>query len=99
MYKSGGYNVYPREIEMVLESHPDVAMAAVVSKPDPLWQEVGIAYLVTNGDLDPNTLAEYCRTRLANYKIPKKFIIETSLPLLPVGKIDKVELMRRAAVV
>lgn len=97
MYKSGGYNVYPREIEMVLEGHPSVTVAAVVSKPDPLWQEVGIAYLVADGDLDPDTLAEYCRTRLANYKIPKQFVIEPSLPLLPVGKVDKVELRRRAA--
>ncbi|HVK79895.1 MAG TPA: AMP-binding protein, partial [Verrucomicrobiae bacterium] len=45
MYKSGGYNVYPREIEAVLETHPLVAAAAVVPAPDPLWQEVGIAYV------------------------------------------------------
>ncbi len=97
MYKSGGYNVYPREVEIVLEDHPSVAMAAVVSKPDPLWQEVGIAYLIADGDLDPDALAAHCRARLANYKIPKQFIIVTSLPLLPVGKVDKVELRRRAA--
>lgn len=98
MYKSGGYNVYPREVEMVLEDHPSVAMAAVVSKLDPLWQEVGIAYLVAYGNLDPDSLAAHCRKRLANYKIPKQFIIEPSLPLLPVGKVDKVELRRRAEV-
>lgn len=96
MYKSGGYNVYPREVEMVLEDHPAVAMAAVVSKPDPRWQEVGIAYLVADGDLDLDTLAEHCRKRLANYKIPKQFIVEPSLPLLPVGKVDKVALRKRA---
>ena len=97
MYKSGGYNVYPREVEMVLEDHLAVTLAAVVSKPDPLWQEVGVAYLVANDYLDPALLAEHCRARLANYKVPKLFIIESSLPLLPIGKVDKVELKRRAA--
>jgi acyl-CoA synthetase (AMP-forming)/AMP-acid ligase II len=97
MYKSGGYNVYPREVEMVLEDHPAVTLVAVVSKPDPLWQEVGVAYLVADSELDPALLAEHCRARLANYKVPKLFIIESSLPLLPIGKVDKVELKRRAA--
>lgn len=98
MYKSGGYNVYPREIETVLEAHPSVAMAAVVSMPDPLWQEVGVAYLVADGKIDLDAVADHCRAHLANYKIPKQFIVEASLPLLPVGKVDKVELRRRATV-
>lgn len=105
MYKSGGYNVYPREIEMVLEDHPDVAMAAVVAAPDPLWQEVGVAYVVGHARIDAGGLAadlaadleRHCRARLANYKIPKRFVIEPALPLLPIGKIDKMALKQRAA--
>jgi acyl-CoA synthetase (AMP-forming)/AMP-acid ligase II len=99
MYKSGGYNVYPREIEDVIASHPAVAMAAVVPVPDPRWQEVGVAYVVPRDGLEITEadVQEYCRTRLANYKIPKSVVIVTGLPLLPIGKIDKVALQKRAA--
>lgn len=97
MYKSGGYNVYPREVEEVLESHPAISLAAVVSAPDPMWQEVGIAYVIPDDDVSPAELDAFCRHRLANYKIPKRFVIQSALPLLPIGKVDKVELKRRAA--
>jgi acyl-CoA synthetase (AMP-forming)/AMP-acid ligase II len=97
MYKSGGYNVYPREVEMTLESHPAVVLAAVVSVDDPLWQEIGIAYVALSEDISPGDLEAYCRERLANYKIPKRIIIEQDMPLLPIGKIDKVALKKRAA--
>jgi len=95
MFKSGGYNVYPREVEAVLEAHPDVAVAAVVGIADPVWDEVGIAFI--EGTATPEELAAWCRERLANYKIPKLFHIELALPLLPIGKIDKPALRARAA--
>ncbi|MEO7967047.1 MAG: AMP-binding protein [Gemmatimonadaceae bacterium] len=97
MYKSGGYNVFPREVEEAIQSHPSVVMAAVMSRSDPLWQEVGVAYIVTRDGLQADALEAYCRTRLANYKIPKDFVLCAELPLLPIGKVDKVELKRRAA--
>lgn len=97
MYKSGGYNVYPREVEAVLETHPAVAQAAVVSAPDPVWQEVGVAYVELAAPLSIAELEAHCRSSLANYKVPKRFVIEPQLPLLPIGKIDKVSLRRRAA--
>jgi acyl-CoA synthetase (AMP-forming)/AMP-acid ligase II len=97
MYKSGGYNVYPREVEDVIESHPAVELAAVVSRPDPLWQEVGIAYVLTRGPVTADELERHCRERLANYKLPKKFELCAELPLLPIGKVDKIALRRRAA--
>lgn len=96
MYKSGGYNVYPREVETVLERHPAVALAAVVARPDPVWDEVGVAYVQPSGDVQPAALEAHCREHLANYKIPKIFVIERDLPTLPIGKIDKQELARRA---
>lgn len=97
MYKSGGYNVYPREVETALELHPAVDLAAVVSAPDPIWQEVGVAYVVLR---TPATVAEldaHCRQHLANYKVPKRIVIEEQLPLLPIGKVDKPLLAARAA--
>ncbi len=96
MYKSGGYNVYPREIENVLEQHPAITAAAVVSIPDPLWQEVGVAYVATQTDTAAEELIGYCRTQLANYKIPKHIVQVDAMPLLPIGKIDKVSLRKRA---
>ena len=96
MYKSGGYNVYPREIELALEAHPAVALAAVVAVPDPLWQEVGVAYVATRAPVSAAELAEHCRARLANYKVPKRVVIENDLPLLPIGKVDKRALRERA---
>lgn len=97
MYKSGGYNVYPREVESAIEAHPAVMQAAVVAASDPIWQEVGVAYVEPCADVSVADLEAHCRARLANYKIPKRFVIEPNLPLLPIGKIDKVALTRRAA--
>ena len=99
MFKSGGYNVYPREIEIVLESHPDVAMAAVIGMPDPLYQEVGHAFVMTHPGRTPTveTLERHCRDQLANYKVPKRFTVSSELPMLPIGKIDKQALKARHA--
>jgi acyl-CoA synthetase (AMP-forming)/AMP-acid ligase II len=97
MYKSGGYNVYPREVEIALEAHPAVALAAVVAAPDPRWQEVGVAYVAPRTPVTPDELEQHCRSRLANYKVPKRIVIEPNLPLLPIGKVDKPALKARAA--
>lgn len=96
MYKSGGYNVYPREIEIALEGHPAITEAAVVGTPDPVWGEVGVAFVIARADVDAAQLQAHCRERLANYKIPKRFVIEPDLPRLPVGKVDKMALRRLA---
>jgi acyl-CoA synthetase (AMP-forming)/AMP-acid ligase II len=90
MFKSGGYNVYPREIERVLEQHPAVAIAAVVSVDDPTWARVGHAYVLpaAGSEVDGEALREHARGRLANYKVPKRFVIRAELPMLPSGKVD-----------
>ena len=98
-FKSGGYNVYPREIEICLEQHPAVGVAAVVEVPDPTFQEVGVAFVQTRPGATPPTpqaLKAWCSEHLANYKIPKRFVVEQDLPLLAIGKIDKQQLRRRA---
>ena len=98
MYKSGGYNVYPREIENRLESHPAVAMAAVVAVPDKRYQEVGAAFVMTNqsSQITADGLRDFCKETLANYKVPKTFSLVNELPMLPVGKVDKVSLKQMA---
>jgi acyl-CoA synthetase (AMP-forming)/AMP-acid ligase II len=92
MFKSGGYNVYPREVEAAIEEHPAVSMAAVVARPDPLWQEVGVAFVVPKPGMNVDGLDEWLRQRLANYKRPKRYVIQSSLPLLPIGKVDRAAL-------
>jgi acyl-CoA synthetase (AMP-forming)/AMP-acid ligase II len=95
MFKSGGYNVYPREVELALEKHPAVAMAAVVGVPDALYDEVGYACIVPKSGVSINDLRAHCSAILANYKVPKHFEITASPPLLPIGKIDKKALKLR----
>ncbi|MET7328146.1 class I adenylate-forming enzyme family protein [Nonomuraea sp. NPDC005650] len=97
MFKSGGYNVYPREIEAALEEHPAVALAAVVGVPDERWGEVGHAFVVPRAPVTEAELREHARSRLANYKVPKVFRLEGELPKLAVGKVDKVRLRLLAA--
>jgi len=98
MYKSGGYNVYPREIEQFLESLASVALAAVVDVPDPLYQEVGHAWVMAAPGFAPSeeALRAACRDALANYKVPKRFTVVEALPMLPVGKVDKQRLRAMA---
>ncbi len=97
MYKSGGYNIYPVEIEQALSEHPAVAAAAVLPVPHPVFQEVGHAFVATKPDavVEVEDLRRFLRDRLANYKVPKTFSFEAALPLLPSSKIDKQALKRR----
>jgi acyl-CoA synthetase (AMP-forming)/AMP-acid ligase II len=98
MFKSGGYNVYPSEIEGVIGDHGDVVHAAVVEAPDPLWESVGVAFLVPENaeTFDLGQLTQYLRSRLANYKVPKRFLVMSELPQLANGKVDRVRLRQRA---
>jgi acyl-CoA synthetase (AMP-forming)/AMP-acid ligase II len=95
MFKSGGENIYPREIEAVIEQHPDVAFASVIAIPDDTWQEVGKAFVmpVPGKNVNPDDLRELCKKHLSNYKVPKQFEIRPLLPLLPSGKVDKLALV------
>ena len=96
MYKSGGHNVYPREVETVLEEHPAVAAAAVIAMPDTRWQEVGWAFIIARAEVTADEILAHARERLANYKVPKQIVVRPELPMLPIGKIDK-RALRQAA--
>ena len=98
MFKSGGYNVYPREVEIAIEAHAAVSMAVVVAVPDSTYQEVGYAFILPEPgrDLTEAEIHSHCRDKLANYKVPKRFFIRASLPMLAVGKVDKAALRTEA---
>ena len=90
----GGYNVYPREIEEVIYSHPAVREAAVVGVPhDELGEEVGAAVAVRDGeDASPDDIRAFVKERVAAYKYPRKVWIVDELPKGPTGKILKREI-------
>lgn len=98
MFKSGGYNIYPVEIELALGEHPAVSAAAVLPVSHPMFQEVGHAFIQTSDPaLDAETLRAFLKPLLANYKIPKTFSFEAELPKLPTYKVDKQALKARLA--
>jgi malonyl-CoA/methylmalonyl-CoA synthetase len=86
---SGGFNIYPREIEEFLQEQVEVAEAAVVGFADPLRGEVPVAYIVCHCHIDPAELTARCRDKLASFKVPRAFRIVTSLPRNAMGKIQK----------
>lgn len=92
MYISGGENVFPVEVETVLSRHPDVAEAAVIAMNDPYWGEVGHAFLrLAAGGAAPDAAAmeAFCRSRLAAYKVPRRFTFVNDFPRAASGKIQK----------
>jgi acyl-CoA synthetase (AMP-forming)/AMP-acid ligase II len=99
VFKSGGYNIYPREIEIALERHRAVRLAAVVAVPDAVFGEVGHAFVIPQPEatIAPEELDLHCRQCLANYKVPKGFTVLLDAPLLPIGKIDKRALAARVS--
>lgn len=92
MFISGAENVYPAEIEKVLEQHPAVAEVAVIGVGDTRWGEVGKAFLGRRADADTpgdEALRGFCRAHLAGYKVPRHFEWVEALPRNAVGKITK----------
>ena len=91
---SGGYNIFPREIEEVLYSRRDISEAAVVGVPDPALGEVPKAFVVAKPGTKatPEDLREFCLQNLAKYKVPKEFVFLEELPKNTTGKIVKKQL-------
>jgi malonyl-CoA/methylmalonyl-CoA synthetase len=86
---SGGFNIYPREIEEFLQEQPEVAEAAVVGRADSVRGEIPVAYVVLSGPIDPADLQKRCRERLASFKVPRQFLAVEKLPRNAMGKIQK----------
>jgi malonyl-CoA/methylmalonyl-CoA synthetase len=93
---SGGYNVYPREVEDVLCGLPGVREAAVVGVPDAEWGEQVVAFLVLNDATSVDALLQDARSRLAAYKVPRKAFVVASLPRNAMGKVVRSDLARLA---
>lgn len=91
----GGFNIYPRDVEEVLNRHPAVVESAVVGIPSERMGEEVKAFVVTREEVEAETLKAYCREALANYKTPSEIEFVSFLPRNPVGKIDKKELRRQ----
>jgi fatty-acyl-CoA synthase len=91
MIISGGENVYPAEVEAVISGYSSVAAVAVIGVPDERWGEVGRAIVVLRpgAEQDDRSLLDYCRERLARYKVPKSVVYVESLPTTGPGKVDK----------
>lgn len=97
MIISGGENIYSREVEDALMSHPAVWDAAVTGAPDPVWGESVRAWIVLReGEtVTPEALIEHCRTLIASYKKPRQVAFTPELPRLFNGKVDKKALRTR----
>ena len=92
MIISGGANIYPAEIERVIERHPDVAGVAVIGVPDAKWGEVGkaVVELKAGASLSLEELSAFLKDRLGKFKLPKYLKVVDSLPRTPASaKIQK----------
>ena len=89
----GGFNVYPREIEDVLYEHPAVREAGVIGVPVGGQDQRVKAFVVVDGEVEADELIEFCRERLARYKIPREIVFRDELPKTFVGKVLRRELM------
>jgi acyl-CoA synthetase (AMP-forming)/AMP-acid ligase II len=99
MFIMGGFNCYPAEIENLMFAHDGIAQVAVIGVPDDRMGEVGMAFVVPapGHALEPEALGAWCREQMANYKVPRRIELVAEIPLNAAGKVDKLELRRRAA--
>ena len=96
---SGGFNVYPREVELILETHPAILEVAVAGVPSDKWGEEVTAFVVPSGSapLVEHELIEFARERLATYKCPKRIVVMDTLPRNAMGKVQRTMLTTRVA--
>jgi long-chain acyl-CoA synthetase len=95
MIISGGTNIYPREVEEVLMTHPGVSEVSVIGRPDPEWGEIVVAYVA--GEARQDELDRLCLDRIARFKRPKDYVFVDSLPKSNYGKVLKRELREQDA--
>jgi fatty-acyl-CoA synthase len=98
MFIVGGSNAYPAEIERMLQSHPQVKQAVVVGMPDRRLGEVAMAFVQLHdaATLQAEELTAFCRSRMADYKVPRKIRFVPDFPRTSTGKIQRFVLSREA---
>ena len=98
LIKTGAENVYPREVEAVLENHPGVADVAIIGLPDERWGEIVVAVIVSRAEqaLTLEDLKNFCQGKIGGYKIPKGLIRVDEIPRNHTGKILRAPLIERA---
>jgi acyl-CoA synthetase (AMP-forming)/AMP-acid ligase II len=91
MFVVGGFNVYPAELEALLVEHPQVARAAVIGVADERLGEVGQAFIVpvAGSEIDADEVLDWCRARMANFKVPRYIAVRSDLPATANGKVRK----------
>jgi long-chain acyl-CoA synthetase len=91
MIVSGGENVYSKEVENAVSSHPAVRECAVIGIPDPTWGEAvhAVVVLKDGHTATAESVVAHCRTRIAGYKCPRSVEFRDALPLSPTGKVVK----------
>jgi len=94
MVISGGYNIYPREIEEFLLAHPSINDVAVIGVPDEKWGERLRAFVVSEDTVDADAVAGFCEGELSDFKIPKEIVAIDKLPRNANGKVLKTELRK-----
>jgi len=94
----GGENIYPREIEEFLYRHPKIQDVQVFGVPDERYGEELCAFVVTRrgGSLTEDTVREYCRSRLAHYKVPRYVVFTDGFPMTVTGKVQKFKMREDA---
>jgi acyl-CoA synthetase (AMP-forming)/AMP-acid ligase II len=99
MYIVGGFNCYPAEIENLMFAHEAIAQVAVIGVPDERMGEVGMAYVVPapGASPTPESIVDWCREHMANYKVPRRVKIVDALPMNAAGKVTKFVLREWAA--
>ncbi len=95
---TGGENVYSTEVETVLAAHPNISEVAVIGVADDKWGEQVVAIVVAkSGEVDDQEAIDFCRGKIAGYKIPRKTICVRELPKTPLGKVLKTTLREKYA--
>lgn len=100
MYRSGGENVYPAEVEKILADHPKIALVTIIGVTDEKWGEVGKVFVVPNKGktITLEEIHTFLEGKVARYKYPKQIQLLDKLPMTTTGKIKKVELKEKYGV-
>lgn len=93
----GGFNVYPAEVEDMIREHPAVDDVALIGVPDERLGEVGCAFVVASAAIELDAFVEWCRERMANFKVPRHLELVDAFPLTGSNKVSKVDLRDIAA--